>query len=71
MMYMCIPLRFALPGSLLPKGRFGHVATVARGNLMLVVGGYSGQVLDDLLVYKVPSAIAPPRVGPLVYLWVS
>ncbi|XP_076454870.1 multiple epidermal growth factor-like domains protein 8 [Babylonia areolata] len=48
-------------GPVVPKGRFGHVAAVARGNLMLVVGGYSGQVLDDLMVYKVPSAIAPPK----------
>nr|KAG5710511.1 hypothetical protein BaRGS_013157 [Batillaria attramentaria] len=43
------------------KGRFGHVAAVAHGNLMLIVGGYSGQVLDDLIVYKVPSAISPSQ----------
>ncbi|KAL8608232.1 hypothetical protein ACOMHN_016687 [Nucella lapillus] len=48
-------------GPLMPKGRFGHVATVARGNLMLVVGGYSGQVLDDLIAFKVPSAVTPAQ----------
>jgi hypothetical protein len=44
------------------KGRFGHAAVVARGNLMLVVGGYSGQVLDDLILYRVPSAVATQQV---------
>ncbi|XP_025111697.1 multiple epidermal growth factor-like domains protein 8 isoform X1 [Pomacea canaliculata] len=46
-------------GPLSAKGRFGHVAVPARGNLMLVVGGYCGQVLDDLIVYKVPPAVSP------------
>ncbi|GFS15989.1 multiple epidermal growth factor-like domains protein 8 [Elysia marginata] len=40
------------------KGRFGHSAVVTNGNIMFIIGGYSGQVLDDLLAYKVPDAIA-------------
>ncbi|XP_035828225.1 multiple epidermal growth factor-like domains protein 8 [Aplysia californica] len=40
------------------KGRFGHAAVVANGNVMFILGGYSGQVLGDLIAYKVPSAIA-------------
>lgn len=45
------------------KGRFGHTAVVANGNVMFVIGGYSGQVLGDLLAYKVPSAIADFQVS--------
>ncbi|XP_055897034.1 multiple epidermal growth factor-like domains protein 8 [Biomphalaria glabrata] len=40
------------------KGRFGHTAVVANGNIMFIMGGYSGKVLGDLIAYKVPSAIA-------------
>ncbi|GFO00125.1 multiple epidermal growth factor domains 8-like protein, partial [Plakobranchus ocellatus] len=40
------------------KGRFGHTAVVANGNIMFIIGGYSGQVLGDIIAYKVPDAIA-------------
>ena len=40
------------------KGRFGHTAVVANGNIMFIIGGYSGQVLGDVIAYKVPDAIA-------------
>ena len=60
---MCFDLDLIFPGdtpagSLPTKGRFGHSAVVVNGNIMFVVGGYSGQVLGSLLAYKVPSAIA-------------
>ncbi|XP_055954420.1 multiple epidermal growth factor-like domains protein 8 [Patella vulgata] len=40
------------------KGRFGHIAAVANSNQLIVMGGYSGQVRSDLLIYKVSPAIA-------------
>jgi len=39
--------------SLKPSGRFAHVATVAQ-NVLLVHGGYSGLVLNDVWAFKVP-----------------
>ncbi|CAG5128382.1 unnamed protein product, partial [Candidula unifasciata] len=45
-------------GGMPSKGRFGHTAVAANGNIMFIIGGYSGQVLGDLLAYKFPSAIA-------------
>lgn len=40
------------------KGRFGHSAVAVNGNVMFIIGGYSGQVLGDLIAYKVPLAVA-------------
>jgi len=48
--------------SLKTKGAVSHVAVVANGNLLLVVGGYSGYVMGDLRVFKFPPTIAPPLV---------
>ncbi|XP_072326218.1 multiple epidermal growth factor-like domains protein 8 [Scyliorhinus torazame] len=36
------------------RGRYSHVAAVMNGNILLVVGGYSGQPMGDLIAYKVP-----------------
>ena len=47
----------------MPSGRFGHVAVVANNSSMLVVGGYSGQVLDDLLIFHPPHAVVHRQVG--------
>ena len=44
------------------KGRFGHIAGVAYGNILLIAGGYSGQVLGDLIAFKVPAAVSPHQV---------
>ena len=45
------------------RGRFGHTAVVANGNIMFIIGGYSGQVLGDVIAYKVPSAVADHEVS--------
>ncbi|XP_041369444.1 multiple epidermal growth factor-like domains protein 8 [Gigantopelta aegis] len=46
--------------SVMPKkGRFGHIAGVAYGNIVLIAGGYSGQVRGDLIAFKVPAAVSP------------
>ena len=44
------------------KGRFSHVAVPAFGNSLLVVGGYRGNVLGDLLAFTVPQAVARNQV---------
>ncbi len=40
------------------KGRFSHVADVAYENTLLIVGGYRGNVLGDMIAYTVPKAIS-------------
>ncbi|RUS80438.1 hypothetical protein EGW08_011807, partial [Elysia chlorotica] len=45
------------------RGRFGHTAVVANGNIMFIIGGYSGQVLGDVVAYKVPQAVADYEVS--------
>ncbi|XP_038062576.1 multiple epidermal growth factor-like domains protein 8 [Patiria miniata] len=40
------------------RGRFGHAAAVRDGSTLLVVGGYSGQVLHDLIAVKMPGTVA-------------
>ncbi|KAH9496424.1 Multiple epidermal growth factor-like domains protein 8, partial [Bulinus truncatus] len=54
----------ASTGGLPLKGRFGHSAVVANGNVMLIMGGYSGRVMGDLIAYKVPTAIADFKCSP-------
>ena len=46
-----------------PKGRYSHVADVAYGNIILVAGGYRGNVLDDLLAYGVPVSVSRNTVS--------
>jgi len=45
------------------KGRFSHVAVPAFGNTLLVVGGYRGNVLGDLLAFMVPQVVARNQVN--------
>lgn len=45
------------------RGRFGHVAASAYGNILLIAGGYSGYMLGDLIAYKFPPTVAPPKVS--------
>ncbi|XP_078380393.1 multiple epidermal growth factor-like domains protein 8 isoform X1 [Oculina patagonica] len=40
------------------QGRFSHGAVIRNGTVMLVVGGYSGLPLGDVLGFKLPIAIA-------------
>ena len=40
------------------KGRFSHVADVAFDNTLIIVGGYRGNVLGDMISYTVPKAVA-------------
>ena len=40
------------------KGRFSHVADVAFDNTLLIVGGYRGNVLGDMIAYTVPTTVA-------------
>ncbi|XP_078593005.1 multiple epidermal growth factor-like domains protein 8 [Branchiostoma floridae x Branchiostoma japonicum] len=40
------------------RGRFSHVSAVRDGNILLIVGGYSGNVVGDLLAFKVPPSVA-------------
>ena len=44
-------------------GRVSHVAAAAYGNILLVAGGYSGYVRDDLVAFKFPQFVAPPTVS--------
>lgn len=43
-------------------GRFAHLAVAAFGNTVLVAGGYRGNMLDDLIAFMVPLAIAKNEV---------
>ncbi|XP_069798535.1 multiple epidermal growth factor-like domains protein 8 [Narcine bancroftii] len=36
------------------RGRFGHMAALMNGNVLLVAGGFGGRPLGDLVAYKVP-----------------
>ena len=45
------------------KGRHSHTANVVNGNLLLVLGGFRGNVLGDLWSYQVPSTIARNTVS--------
>ena len=45
------------------RGRFGHSAVVAHGNIMFLIGGYSGQAMGDVVAKKVPRAIAESQVS--------
>lgn len=38
-------------------GRFAHVATLMRGRVLLVHGGYSGMMTHNLLAFKLPNFI--------------
>ena len=55
----------------LRKGRFSHVAVPAFGNLLLVVGGYRGNVLGDLLAVTVPQAVARNQVSAFNYKFIN
>ena len=47
------------PSSINPQqGRFSHGAVLRNGSVMLVVGGFSGLPLGDVLGFKLPIAIA-------------
>ncbi len=48
------------------KGRFSHVADVAFDNTLLVVGGYRGNVLGDVIAYTVPKAVSKNWVNILL-----
>ncbi|XP_033100156.1 multiple epidermal growth factor-like domains protein 8 [Anneissia japonica] len=39
-------------------GRFGHTASVRDDNTLLIVGGYRGTVLKDLIALKMPGSVA-------------
>lgn len=39
------------------RGRFSHQVVPRNGSVLLVVGGFSGQPLGDVLGYKLPTAI--------------
>ncbi|KAL5012356.1 hypothetical protein ScPMuIL_010907 [Solemya velum] len=43
------------------SGRFGHVAVSAYGNILMIVGGYTGYMLGDLIAYKFSPTVAPPK----------
>ena len=45
-----------------PKGRYSTVAVAAFGNVLLITGGYRGNVLGDLLAYTVPKSVARNKV---------
>ena len=49
--------------------RFGHVSVVVSGNIMVSVGGYRGNVLGDLIAYKVPPAVAISIVRFKIYIF--
>ncbi|XP_033641193.1 multiple epidermal growth factor-like domains protein 8 [Asterias rubens] len=40
------------------RGRFGHAAAVRDGSTLLIVGGYSGVVLGDLIAVRMPGTVA-------------
>ncbi|XP_023931409.1 multiple epidermal growth factor-like domains protein 8 isoform X3 [Lingula anatina] len=40
------------------KGRFSHSSVVAFGDTLIILGGYRGTVLSDLIAYKVPPSVA-------------
>lgn len=43
------------------QGVFAHAASVRKGNTLLLVGGYHGNVNGDLLAYTVPPMISAPE----------
>ena len=44
-------------------GRFSHAAAAAFGDTLLVVGGYRGNMLGDVIAFKVPTSIATNKVS--------
>lgn len=45
------------------KGRFGHSAVGIHGNIMVIIGGFSGYPHGDVIAYKFPGVVAPPNVS--------
>ena len=45
-----------------PLGRFSHASAMMRGNTLLIVGGYRGKMMSDLMAYTVPVSIAKAQV---------
>lgn len=43
------------------KGRFGHSAVGIHGNIMVIIGGFSGYPHGDVIAYKFPGVVAPPN----------
>lgn len=41
------------------QGVFAHAADVRNGNILLLAGGYHGNVNADLLAYTLPPMLAP------------
>ena len=48
------------------KGRFGHTAVGVHGNIMVIIGGFSGYPHGDIIAYKFPGVVAPPEVSWLI-----
>ena len=44
-------------------GRYSHAAATAFGDTLLVVGGYRGNMLGDVIAFKVPTSIATNKVS--------
>ena len=40
------------------KGRYSHASSVVNGNLLIISGGFRGNVLGDLWAYQVLSALS-------------
>lgn len=51
------------PESMPTKGRFGHSAVGIHGNIMVIIGGFSGYPHGDVIAYKFPGVVAPPNVS--------
>lgn len=52
-----------IPESMPQKGRFGHSAVGIHGNIMVIIGGFSGYPHGDVIAYKFPGVVAPPNVS--------
>ena len=45
------------------KGRYSHASAVVNGNLLIISGGFRGNVLGDLWAYQVLSALSRNTVS--------
>ena len=43
-------------------GRFSHAADIAFGDTIIIVGGNRGNMLGDIIAFKVPTSIATNEV---------
>lgn len=56
-------INVGIPESMPKKGRFGHSAVSINGNIIVIIGGYSGYPHGDVIAYKFPGVVAPPNVS--------